>query len=504
MDAAPATSATAFVQAADAHRRAAGPRQLLLFALFLLIAIALKATTLGDTNRHADETFYFLVGQRMHEGLLPYVDVWDRKPFGLFAIYYLIAMVSHSVLVYQLVACAMAAGTAFIVARIVAVWADVRAALFAGVIYLFANGPFEGGTGQTPDFYNVLIAGAALCLSLEMPRLLTGSVGHRTWVAMALCGLAITVKQTTLFESLYFGVAAVFCLWRGGMRPVALVRFAATAAAIGAAPTLAVAAGYALSGHWPEFWHAMVTSNLVKRTDSGAFAYLTATVVRAWPLLLMALGGLASAGRSNAGWFLGGWLFAAVVGFLAVPNFYVHYLLPVIVPLSVASGLLLARTRFRLVLVVAVALYAMLWDRPDRSERTRASIESMNRLSSAVRQHDAGGGLLVFDGPVYLYALTGKPFLSPLVFPHHLNHAIEADVSHLDTLAEVERVLANRPGVIVMSRFARNYPVNRETRAKVLGYVSANCRHREEIGLVESGRPVPTLVFGDCRQTPAH
>ena len=65
--------------------------------LFLLASLALRFSTFGDTNLFVDDVFYFLVGQRMHEGVLPYVDVWDRKPLGLFAIYWAIAAISTSV-----------------------------------------------------------------------------------------------------------------------------------------------------------------------------------------------------------------------------------------------------------------------------------------------------------------------------------------------------------------------------------------------------------------------
>ncbi len=114
----------------------------LAFALFLLVSLALQAASFGDTNRHADETFYFLVGQRMHEGLLPYVDVWDRKPFGLFLAYYLIAGISTSVLAYQLVACVLAALAALLVCLLAGHLSNRRGGLYAGLVYLLKRSLF--------------------------------------------------------------------------------------------------------------------------------------------------------------------------------------------------------------------------------------------------------------------------------------------------------------------------------------------------------------------------
>lgn len=465
-----------------------------LLAIFAALALVLQVATFGDTNRHADELFYFLVGQRMHDGLLPYVDVWDRKPFGLFLVYYAIAAVSHSVLAYQIAACLAAALTAWLIAAIVREFAAWRGGLFAGLAYLLMLGPFEGATGQAPDFYNPLIAGAALLILRER-----GGLTGRTWLAMLLGGLAITVKQTSMIEAVFLGL---YALWsaRASLSRARLLRTGLGFALVGAVPMLAIAAGYAWAGHWAEFWHAMVTSNLAKGRPNGEAHRLVGIALMAAPLLLAALAGLIGSGEARARMVLAGWIGASLAGFLAVPNFYHHYFLPTLVPLSVASGLLFERSRLRLPLLVGLALYSFLWHAPWRRDWALASARSMDELAALVRTYDTGGGLLVFDGPAYLYALTGERFLSPLVFPHHLNHGIEIDVSHLRTGPEVDRILAGRPGVVVMALNPSNLPVNAYTRARVLGYVQENCRLAGVVDLAEGPFKTPISVFGDCRK----
>ena len=473
-----------------------------LFAVFAGVAVALQAATFGDTNRHADELFYFLVGQRMHDGLLPYVDVWDRKPFGLFFVYYLIAAVSHAVLAYQIAACLAAGLAAWLIAAIVREFASWRGGLFAGLAYLLMLGPFEGATGQAPDFYNPLIAGAALLILRERERLARGELTARVYLAMLLGGLAITVKQTSAVEAAWLGFYALW-LARAGLPVPRLLHAAGAFALIGAAPAVTIAAGYALAGHWPEFWHAMVTSNLAKGRSDGEAHRALGIGLAAAPLAVSAFAGLIGNGDGRGRRFLTGWIGAALLGFMAVPNFYPHYLLPALVPLAAASGLLFERSRLRLPLLVGLALYSFLWHAPWRRDLSLASARSMDELTALVRTHDSGGGLLVFDGPSYLYALTGKPFLSPLVFPHHLNHAIEADVSHLQTGAEIDRILAKRPGVVVMAVLPSNRPVNADSRAKVLAYVRGGCRLAGVVNLAEGPFAKPIAVFGDCRKSGA-
>jgi hypothetical protein len=469
-------------------------------SIFLLVALALMVTTFGDTNRHVDETFYFLVGQRMHEGLLPYVDVWDRKPLGLFLIYYLIAGISTSVLAYQIAACLFAAATAFVVAQIVQHLSGGRCGVLAGLCYLVAVVPFEGITGQTPDFYNLFIALAALLVVRQLDGLRQNTLGWRGWAAMALCGMAITIKQTALFESLFLGLYLIAALMRAGAARPRVVATAMACAAIGALPMALIAGFYWQAGHWPEFWQAMVTSNFTKALLNDVMEWLPGTVLPALPLLVLAVWGIRSkASDAKARKFVAMWAAAAVIGFLSVPNFYPHYMLPLMVPLSVAAGLLLAWHGSRITLFAALLVYALLWFSPFRTAATRESNQSMAAMVNLIRQHDGGGGLLVFDAPPYLYALSGKRFLSPLVFPHHLNHAIENNVSHLTTNAEIDRIIAARPGVIVMSDFPRNSPVNAHSRSRVLTYARAHCVKSGVVELREGAGRIPTVIFGDCR-----
>ena len=58
-------------------------RLLILFA----VAILARALTFGNPVVHVDEEFYFFTGHSMWQGAWPFVDVWDRKPVGLFLLY---------------------------------------------------------------------------------------------------------------------------------------------------------------------------------------------------------------------------------------------------------------------------------------------------------------------------------------------------------------------------------------------------------------------------------
>jgi len=58
-------------------------------ALLLIIAVAVATRIVAWWNpvAHVDDQFYLLAGQELLKGHWPYVDVWDRKPLGLFLLY---------------------------------------------------------------------------------------------------------------------------------------------------------------------------------------------------------------------------------------------------------------------------------------------------------------------------------------------------------------------------------------------------------------------------------
>lgn len=470
-------------------------RPLVQFAVLLSIALVLRAYTFGDPNLFIDEAFYLAAGEAMHHGALPYVSVWDRKPFGLFALFWAITAISAKPAAYQIAATLFAAATASIIARIAALWQASLGGLLAGIAYLFLISAFQGFGGQTPVFYNLFIVLAAWLVMRAQADLRAGLLTRSVALAMLSAGLAITIKTTALFEAAFLGLYALFVLPRE-RRIGAALRWAL----IGAAPTLAIAAGYLIAGHASEWWQAMTGANLsAERWDPySAQIRLRLMLFALAPILaLAAFGWLDLKGEPRR--FAGLWIIAALTGLIAFPYFHKHYALPLLVPLCVAAAPFLSRRWIGPLATAALCLMAFRDAPPLDRDHTRRSIAAMEALRAAIAGHGAERGLLVYEGPPMLYTLAGRPFPSPLAFPAHLYHAIEKDVSHLWTLEEVERVLATRPGVVVTTRTPRDGPINTETAAAVTAYVTAHCHPVAEVKALERLRADQVIVWGDCR-----
>lgn len=219
--------------------------------------------------------------------------MWDRKPFGLFAFYYLIAAVSHSVLAYQFVACLLAGAAALLIARIVERQAGLAGGVFRRAVLPARQRPVRGrhradpGHLQPADRRRGAADRARTAAVVARDRPARGAGGHGA-VRAGADGQADGAVRIGLFR-----LTVLVCLHHAGLPGPHRRKVAAVFMLIGALPTLAIAGFYWLNGHWFEFWHAMVMSRNLKKAAEGGEAWRAlGNVLRAAVLLAFAAGGL--------------------------------------------------------------------------------------------------------------------------------------------------------------------------------------------------------------------
>lgn len=345
-----------------------GRRRWAVVGLILLVAaFAIRCAQFGNPLTHVDENFYLLVGDRMLHGAVPYVDIWDRKPVGLFVLFAAIRLLGGDGIVqYQVVATLFAAGTALIVARMAAPMAGLKAATIAGVIYLLLLGLVGGSGGQAPVFYNLFVAGAALAtLTAVTPGGVSAEqIRRKGALAMGLIGVAMQVKYTAVFEGVFLGLALMWASWRVSRRPGRLAVDAAIWIAVALAPTLAAFYWYAWIGQADAFIYA----NFLSIGDrSGAPPQeLARRLAKAWkllhiPVFAVVLATLLASWRAfprgpSTMKFALAWLAAAILGYLAFGTYFDHYALPLFAPLAVACAPLFLYRPYRLGLVAATLM----------------------------------------------------------------------------------------------------------------------------------------------------
>ncbi|MFT8355727.1 MAG: hypothetical protein ABF617_14245 [Gluconobacter japonicus] len=115
-----------------------------------------RLQTFGNPLLHVDEEFYLFGGGRLLHGDLPYLQVWDRKPFGIFLLYAVFHLFgSCRVLAYQAGAMAAVWGTAWLLFRMGKAIAPATGAFVSALLYVALLNLSQGEGGQTPVFYNL-------------------------------------------------------------------------------------------------------------------------------------------------------------------------------------------------------------------------------------------------------------------------------------------------------------------------------------------------------------
>lgn len=416
--------------------------------VLLAVAVAARAATFGNPVLHVDEDFYFTVARALWNGALPYVDVWDRKPPGLFLIYALPAALPFGwgILAYQVLALLAVVVTAAMIARLAQRGGWGQGATLAGIAYILWLNLASGQGGQSPVFYNPLMAGAAL--------LILRNTARRWWrdaAAMLLVGTALQVKYAAVFDGLFFGLWIVTQAWRAGV-PFGRIAARATALAILALLPTALAAGYyAAIGHADAFAYANFLS-ITQRVDDpprerwGNAARLVVLLI---PLVVMAhrSRSLGSMPRDGARRFLFLWLAVSILGIALVGGWFDHYALPAFVPgAACAAGFLAHSRRGRLAALLLPALVGTAFVVTDRIGRGGPA-----DFGALVRTIGDGPGCLwVYSGTPKIYAAVPRCRVTRYLFPSHLYRARERGAVGVDQAAEVRRILASAPAVIVM------------------------------------------------------
>ena len=430
--------------------------------LLLLAAFDIRAWQFGNPLIHVDENFYLLVGDRMLHGALPYVDIWDRKPIGIFLIYAAIRLLGGGGIVqYQIVATLFAAATAFVIARIAARIAAPAPAAVAGIVYLLLIGLAGGMGGQTPVFYNPLVAGAALVtLGIATDGEVAPARLRRSGtVAMLLIGLAMQIKYTALFEGVFFGIVLLHTGWRTRRSHAALAIDAALWIAAALLPTLAALGYYVWRGEAQAFVYANFLS-IGARSSEPAPEILhrlgkTAQVL-ALPLvcvgLAIALKTWRGAERGPAAFrFVIAWLGVALFGYAIFGTYFDHYALPLMVPIAVACAPLFGYRRHRIGAVAAGSMLlagSLAYATAVHKNQRKGGAPAVAAMVAVIRPR-LTNCLYVYDGDAILYYLTGSCIPTRYAFPSHLNLTREAGAIGIAPLAEIRRIFAERPSVVV-------------------------------------------------------
>ncbi len=449
-------------------------------------AIIIRWPNFGNPNYHVDEQFYLLVGRSMLDGAIPYVDIWDRKPLGLFLLYAGIGLLGgDGIYQYQAVAGLFAAGTAITIALIARRFAGWVPATLAGITYIVSLEIMAGGGGQSPVFYNLFIALAFL----KFVRSNEARQADRSAIiAMVLCSLAVFIKPTAIPESLMIGALFLWKNWSYHACKWRIANLIIKFALIGFAPHALTIAFYAAIGHFDDWLFANITSIFVKSGSTSGELSRRAfhLLILVWPLVAFAFAGWARIRRQPEAIGLALWFGASIVGFAMVPNVFHHYALPLAVPMSVLAGGLYSRGLIGALYAFFGCFWMLSLAQFPALERTKLSIIGTQEAVRSIKANLGDGCMYIYQGPTYLYELASACRMTSRLFPEHLSTVRESRAIGLDAAAEVKRILDAKPNVIITAPVGAHDAYNPATLSQMQRVLARDYRHVRTIKMATS------------------
>lgn len=425
--------------------------------LLLAVAIATRALQFGNPVIQVDEQFYLFVGDRLLHGALPYVDIWDRKPFGLFAIYALIRTLGGTgILHYQLAAMLFVVLTASIISKISLRLTNPGGAAVSGMVYIVYILSSGGDGGQAPVFYNAFVACAAL---------LVLKVQERPWFdmksallagcAILILGLAIQVKYTVIFEGAFFGLWLLWIAHSKGVGLPALTGYAMSWATIALLPTIFVFLAYWTLGHSSEFVFANFLSIFHRSSGEldipGRVLAIVAHIAVPGGAALWAMTRASS--NPPARNFVFAWTGSAILAVILFGTYHDHYALPLFVPIAIAGASLygdvdarLPLWRFRPRIAHCVLLIGLLMG-VGTMIATRLNRGTGDGVYAAARivGRDPERCIYVFSGDPILYYLTRSCLPTAFTFPSLLSERSDSVSIGRDPMRELHATMARSP-----------------------------------------------------------
>jgi hypothetical protein len=395
----------------------------------------------------------------MLHGVLPYIDVWDRKPIGLFLIFAAIRLLGgEGIIQYQIVATIFVAATALLIVRFATRFATAFGAIAVGILYIVWLSVFGGDGGQGPVFYNLFTTAAA---TLTYKTISLASSGRRRSLgcaAMLVVGLALQIKYSVVFEGIFFGLALLWANMRDRLPARIQLIDASLWIVCALLPTALVALVYAEMGELQPFVFANFISILERGTEPRTIVLGRLEFIGKRMLLLLAAALAAVFWLSprlkptarEAHRFAIGWAISAVLGFLVFGTYFDHYALPIVAPILLVAAPLLSQRLLGVAMTLALLFQGIrLAERTvSKNIRHRGDATTTARLLKDIRHHQRGCIFIINADPI-LYYLSGACFPTRYAFPTHLYNLREAPALGIDQVTEIARVLALRPSVIV-------------------------------------------------------
>ncbi len=197
------------------------PNFLPVVLLFSALVIFLRLSSFFQSTVNWDESLYLIVADRWLQGYLPYTDVWDNKPPGIYLLFVIaLSTLGHAVFSIRVLTCLFIIGTCYVlyITGIQFPKHGVVIGLLAGVSYSILtlnNGGMASNTEvffmffTSLTFYSIISSFSPDKLKSE-DRLFTLRNTSMLFIVGLCLGFGFNIKYVVLFDSVAFSIILGF------------------------------------------------------------------------------------------------------------------------------------------------------------------------------------------------------------------------------------------------------------------------------------------------------
>ncbi len=451
-------------------------RALAVPVLLFALTLAARAFSFHSSVIDTDEGLYLLQAREWLRGGWPYVAVWDMHPVGAPAMFAAAwVLFGKSIMTIRLLAAICVATTAWLTYRTVRQLQGPRVVGFAAALLYISQSVLLGGLASNTEILFAPFISGAIYLGV---RAAVNAGQAPRWRDLALMGVlmgcAMTIKPVVApMGCLAFVLLVLPAWWGGAMRWRRVLAMAAAYAVLCLLPTVLFGLAYAARGQFQFFLYGSFLAPLAYAGGAISVAQAWARISDAgtdllFPLLLglVAVAGLRRRSLNHPAALLVVvalmWFLAAVFAVAGPGMWFNHYFVILMAPLSILAAMgawqLAWKLRAGLALpafvgmVGAVALHAWAIDTLPRLERGWDIPDPPRQVAEIIRQQiRRGEPIFIANYHPAVYVMSGAGVPTRFAFPGHLTCEWDR-VTGVDADAEVKRILAERPRIIVVDR----------------------------------------------------
>jgi len=299
-----------------------------------------------------DESLYLLIAEAWSHGSIPYVEIWDQKPPGIYACYLVAKLMGFGDMLVgiRIMSVLMVSASAFLLYKIAemmlpsAGWFSIAPAL----LYITFSLNNQGLAANTEIFFIPFVLGGFYfvlrCIDSEWQF---REQVHALVLSGLLVGIAFQIKYLVAFDLIALATGIVLLQWyhKKNKAILSVVKIGALIFAGFLIPNIAVALYFSYHGHLQDLLNATLSANVQHQTHgdfslvktAGKFYLQFRDQILLWGSVVVAcwwlVRGKLQDDKKMIVLFLLGWLMLTVISASLTRKFYPHYFLQALPPL---------------------------------------------------------------------------------------------------------------------------------------------------------------------------